>query len=95
MGDTLRVAHEKEAYVISDRGTYLSLKDDLELEILVEATRCSLTRWVMAAIREDEHVKYDLAKNISISHVRRGAGTIASFEVKGEQLFFPGLGIQE
>lgn len=36
MGDTLNIANEREAYTISDRGTFLSLKDRLDLGALVE-----------------------------------------------------------
>ena len=36
MGDTLNIANEREAYTITDRGTYLALKDRLDLPILVE-----------------------------------------------------------
>jgi len=36
MGDTLRIASEEEAYTLSDRATYLNLRDELELDILFE-----------------------------------------------------------
>jgi tungstate transport system substrate-binding protein len=36
MGDTLNIANERGAYTITDRGTYLALRDRLELPILVE-----------------------------------------------------------
>lgn len=36
MGETLNVAAEKKGYTLADRGTYLSLKKRLGLEILVE-----------------------------------------------------------
>ncbi len=36
MGQTLRVVSEKRGYTLSDRGTYLSLQDTLELEIVLE-----------------------------------------------------------
>jgi tungstate transport system substrate-binding protein len=36
MGQTLNVAAEKRGYVLTDRATYLSLKKNLGLEILVE-----------------------------------------------------------
>ena len=36
MGQTLNVAAEKKAYVLADRATYLALKKNLGLEILVE-----------------------------------------------------------
>jgi tungstate transport system substrate-binding protein len=36
MGDTLNIANERGAYTITDRSTYLALRDRLELPILVE-----------------------------------------------------------
>ena len=37
MGDTLNIANERAAYTLSDRGTFLSLRDRLDLNVLVEA----------------------------------------------------------
>ena len=36
MGDTLNIANERGAYTITDRGTYLALRDRLELPVLIE-----------------------------------------------------------
>ena len=36
MGETLRIANERRAYTLSDRGTYLASKNSIELLILVE-----------------------------------------------------------
>lgn len=36
MADVLKIASEKQAYTLTDRATYLSLKDTVELDILVE-----------------------------------------------------------
>ena len=36
MGETLNIANERGAYTVTDRGTYLALRDRLELPILVE-----------------------------------------------------------
>ncbi|MDP9363488.1 MAG: substrate-binding domain-containing protein [Chloroflexota bacterium] len=36
MGDTLNIAGERGAYTLADRGTFLSLRDRLDLEVLVE-----------------------------------------------------------
>jgi tungstate transport system substrate-binding protein len=36
MGETLTIADERRAYTIADRGTYLALRDRLELPVLVE-----------------------------------------------------------
>jgi tungstate transport system substrate-binding protein len=36
MGETLKVASEKAAYTLTDRATFLSMKDALDLEVIVE-----------------------------------------------------------
>jgi tungstate transport system substrate-binding protein len=36
MGETLTIANERGAYTIADRGTYLALRNRLELPVLVE-----------------------------------------------------------
>ncbi|GAB4257916.1 MAG: substrate-binding domain-containing protein [Thermoleophilia bacterium] len=36
MGEVLQIAGEKQAYTLTDRGTYLSLKNGLDLQVLVE-----------------------------------------------------------
>jgi tungstate transport system substrate-binding protein len=36
MGNTLNIANERRAYTLADRGTYLALRDRLELDVLVE-----------------------------------------------------------
>lgn len=42
MGDTLRIASEKAGYTLSDRATYLSMKDTLDLDILFEGDKALL-----------------------------------------------------
>ena len=42
MGQTLNVAAEKKGYTLTDRGTYLSLKKNLGLDILVEGNAAML-----------------------------------------------------
>lgn len=41
MGDTLTFSSESEAYTLSDRATYLSMMDTIELVIAVEGDPCS------------------------------------------------------
>ena len=42
MGATLQIAADKEAYTISDRGTYLATDSARDLKLLVEGgSRCS------------------------------------------------------
>ncbi len=42
MGDTLNITNERNAYTISDRATYLAMKDRLDLAILVEGDKSLL-----------------------------------------------------
>lgn len=39
MGESLKVAEEKQAYILADRGTYLAQKKNLTLEIIVEGQK--------------------------------------------------------
>ena len=38
MGDTLRITSEKQGYTLTDRATYLNLKDNLDLEVAYEGS---------------------------------------------------------
>ncbi|MDN5343962.1 MAG: tungstate transport system substrate-binding protein [Clostridia bacterium] len=42
MGQTLSIASEKGGYTLTDRGTYLALKNNLKLDILVEGEKALL-----------------------------------------------------
>jgi len=45
MGETLRVASEKQGYTLADRGTYLAQKSGLDLVILVEGAKALLNQY--------------------------------------------------
>lgn len=45
MGDVLTMADEKQAYTMTDRATYLSMKDDLDLEIVIEGSEDLLNQY--------------------------------------------------
>ena len=53
MGDTLNIANERQAYTISDRGTYLAIKDRLDLPILVEGDRVLLNVYHVITLNPD------------------------------------------
>ena len=46
MGDVLKIADEKQGYTITDRATYLSMKDTLDLDIIIEETKIYLINMV-------------------------------------------------
>ena len=59
MGDTLNIANEREAYTISDRGTFLSLKDRLDLEVLVEGDPALLNIYHVILVNPDNGANID------------------------------------
>lgn len=98
MGDTLRMAHEKEAYCMTDRGTYVSLKGDLDLVIIFEGDPALFNQYGVMAVNPEKHphVKYDLAKKyIEFLTSEEGQEFIAGFKKEGETLFFPGYGLED
>jgi tungstate transport system substrate-binding protein len=53
MGDTLNIASERDAYTVADRGTYLSLRERLALEILVEGDRALINIYHVIAVNPE------------------------------------------
>jgi len=95
MAKTLRIAGEKEAYTLSDRSTWLAVKDRerLDLSILYEGSRLLRNQYGVMAVNpaKHPHVKFDEAmKFINWLNSPAGQKTIASFKGPGgAQLFFP------
>jgi tungstate transport system substrate-binding protein len=103
MGDTLIFANEQQAYTLSDRGTYLSMRDKLpNLTILVGGENLTdnkdkklLNPYGVMAVNPDKHptIKYDLAmKFIEWLLSPEIQAKIGSYGVDkfGQPLFYPG-----
>ncbi|MDO9534412.1 MAG: substrate-binding domain-containing protein [Bacillota bacterium] len=98
MGDTLRMAGEKQAYTLTDRATYLSLKNSLDLEIVLEGDSLLFNQYGIMAVNpaNHSHVKYESAvKFIDFLMSSEGQELIAFFQIGGEGLFFPGKGVDD
>jgi tungstate transport system substrate-binding protein len=94
MGATLNTAAELEAYLLADRGTWISFKNRRDLRILVEGD--PRLRNVYSAIRVDParhpHVKGEEARALVEWLVSDdGRAAIAAFRLDGVQLFHPVL----
>jgi len=95
MSKTLRIAFEKQAYTLTDRGTYLSMEDDVrnDLKILVEGDTALFNQYGVMAVSPEKHpsVKYKEAMTfINWLISEEGQKTIASFkDSKGNQMFYP------
>ncbi|HVN96910.1 MAG TPA: substrate-binding domain-containing protein [Syntrophorhabdaceae bacterium] len=97
MGQTLNVASEKKAYTLTDRGTYLSLKKNLGLEILVEGDAVLLNIYHVIEVNPSKWLKVNVegAKAFSDFMVsQQTQGLIKTFGVEkfGAPLFFPDAG---
>ncbi|MFZ5943864.1 MAG: substrate-binding domain-containing protein [Bacillota bacterium] len=91
MGDTLVMANEKGSYTLTDRGTYLSMKDKLKLVIIVEGAPPLLNPYGIIAVNPEKHpsINYEGAMAlIEFITSQEGKDIINNFKVNGEQLFF-------
>lgn len=96
MGKTLTFAEEKQAYTMTDRGTYLKYKfgrkQGLDLEILCEGDPQLFNPYGIIPINPKKypHVKFDLADKFAKWLVSpKVQGIIARYKIQGQQAFFP------
>ena len=94
-GPASNIASSTEAYVLADRGTWLSFKNRGSMKILVEGDSRLFNQYGVIAVNpaKHPHVKVDVAQKF-IDWVISPAGQaiIASYKIGGEQLFFPNAG---
>ncbi len=92
MGAVLQMANEKNAYTLSDRGTFISYEDKIGLIILVQGDKTLFNPYGVIAVNPKKHpnVQYDLAKKfIDFITGPEGQKIIADYKLNGKQLFFP------
>jgi tungstate transport system substrate-binding protein len=92
MGPALNSASAMNAYILADRGTWLSFRNRGELGILVEGDRRLRNPYGVMLVNpaRHPHVKRALAQRfIDWLVSSEGRQTIAEFRIGGEQLFFP------
>jgi len=97
MGQTLSVAAEKKGYTLADRGTYLALKKNLGLDILVEGDAALLNIYHVIEVNSAKWPKVNAegAKAFADFLVSQGTqAIIKTFGVDkfGSPLFFPDAG---
>ncbi|MDI9624659.1 MAG: extracellular solute-binding protein [Methanothermobacter sp.] len=94
MADTLKVADEKQAYTITDSGTYLAYKDKLNLTVYIKDDNELLNVYSAIPInpKKIKSVNYDAAmKFINFLLSKEGQDIIAKYgkDKYGEPLFIP------
>ena len=95
MGPALNMAASTGAYVLTDRGTWLSFKNRQDLQVLVEGDNRLFNQYGVMVVNaaKHPHVKTELAQKF-VDWVISPAGqaNIASYKIGGEALFFPNAG---
>ncbi|MBB4017855.1 tungstate transport system substrate-binding protein [Chelatococcus caeni] len=92
MGPALNTAAGMDAYILADRGTWLSFKNRGDLAILVEGDDRLFNQYGIILVNpaRHAHVKEKEARAfIDWVISPEGQAAIASYRIEGEQLFFP------
>ena len=92
MGAALNTASASNAYVLADRGTWLSFKNRGDLVIAVEGDKRLFNQYGVMLVNPERHpsVKKDLGQQfIDWLVSSEGQKAIADYKINGEQLFYP------
>jgi tungstate transport system substrate-binding protein len=92
MGAALNTAGAMNAYVLSDRATWLSFKNRGELDIAVEGDKRLFNQYGVMLVNPEKHpsVKADLGQSFIDWLVSpEGQEAIGKYKIDGQQLFFP------
>jgi tungstate transport system substrate-binding protein len=94
MGQTLTIANEKQAYTITDRGTYLARRWTLDLQVLAEGYQSFLNVYHVMVVNPDKGPRIDLDGARAFAEFMVAPETqalIGRFGVDrfGQPLFFP------
>jgi len=92
MGPALNMASSTNAYVLTDRGTWLNFKNRGELKVLVEGDQRLFNQYGVMLVNPAKHPHVKVGegqKFVDWVSSPAGQGVIASYKIGGEQLFFP------
>jgi tungstate transport system substrate-binding protein len=98
MGATLNIAAAMPAYLLSDRGTWVSFRNKGDLKLLVEGDPPLFNPYGVILVNPDRHPHVKATEGqafIDWMLSDEGQAAIASFRVDGQQLFFPRAGYTE
>jgi tungstate transport system substrate-binding protein len=92
MGAILKMADEKQAYTLTDRGTYMAYHDKIALEIVYEGDASLFNPYHIMAVNPKRYpsANYALAQQyITFITSKEGQKKIKNYTKKGKQLFHP------
>ncbi len=92
MGSALNTAAAMNAYILADRGTWLSFKNRQNLKIIIGGDSKLFNQYgvILVDPKKHAHIKAEAGqKFINWLVSAEGQATIAGYKIGGEQLFFP------
>ncbi len=92
MGAALNTAQASNAYVLSDRGTWIHFKNKGDLAIVVEGDKRMFNQYGVMLVNPQKHpnVKKELGQAfIDYLVSPQGQKDIANYKIDGQQLFYP------
>ena len=95
MGPALNAASATNAYVLADRGTWLSFKNRGDLAVLVEGDRRLFNQYGVMLVNPAKHPHVKAADGqafIDWLVSPEGQTAIADYKIGGEKFFFPNAG---
>jgi len=95
MGATLNTAVGKQAYTLTDRGTWLSFANKDDFKVLVEGDPKLFNQYGVILVNPAKHPNVKAKEGqtfIDWLTGPEGQAAIASYKIDGQQLFFPNAG---
>lgn len=92
MGPALNMAASTQAYLVSDRGTWLNFKNNAGMSVLVEGDKRLFNPYSVMIVSSKKHpqIKTALAQKwVDWLVSKEGQAHIAAYKINGQQLFFP------
>jgi tungstate transport system substrate-binding protein len=92
MGPALNTAAASDAYLLSDRGTWISFRNRQDLRILTEGDKRLFNQYGVMLVNPARHSHVKAAEGqafIDWLVSKEGQDAIAAYQIDGEQLFFP------
>ena len=91
MGDTINMANELLGYTLTDRGTFIKMEENIDLEIVIEGDEELLNPYGVIPVNPDVHkdLNYEGAEAFAeFITSQEGKDIINSFQLARKQLFF-------
>jgi tungstate transport system substrate-binding protein len=97
MGAALNTASASDAYVLADRGTWISFKNRGDLEIAIEGDKRLFNQYGVILVNPEKHKTAKATEGQALIDwliSPQGQKAIGDYKINGQQLFLPNAGAQ-